>query len=301
MLRVQLHMHTVESRGTRIKFDSVICPKEAVDFLSRRGVDAVVVSDHNTTRGYEKMKSYAKGKNLIIINGIEIGSTDGHVIGLGIDEGIDRKLEGRKIDASETCDLIRDFNGEVYFPHPFDVQKKGLGAKISDIDGIIEVFNPMNIFGFENRLANTIASKLGKPKAVGADAHSYSLLDTCLICLDSEPEKNSILEALRKGQVSFENCRYMTLQEMKKWALKRMEFSYSSVKNKIINGWEIDTWYMKLANNWLLRKLEGVSLDLGVRNPRSLAWDLVSYVSYSIAAFKAKRTKIDYLRALRFR
>ena len=294
MLRVQLHMHTTESRGTRIKFDSIIRPKEAVDILSKRRVDAVVVSDHNTTRAYEKMKSYAKGKNMIVINGIEIDTSDGHVIGLGIEEGIDRKLEGRKIDAFEACDLIRDFNGEVYLPHPFDAQKKGLGDKISDIDGIVEVFNPMNIFGFEDELANSVASELGKPKAVGADAHSPTFLDTCLTCLDSIPEENAILKALREGHAVFENCRYMTLQEMKDWVLQRMQFSYSNVRDKITNGWDVDVWYMTLANNWLLRQLEKVSLELGVRNPRSIVWDLVSYVSYSIAAFKARRAKIDY-------
>lgn len=298
MLRVQLHMHTTYSRGTRIKYDSIIRPKEAVDILSRRGIDAVVVTDHDTTRAYKKMKAYAKGKALMVINGIEIGTTDGHLIGLGVSEDIDHRLERKKVDAFEACDLIRDSGGEVYLPHPFDVQRNGLGTKILEIDGIVEVFNPMNIFGFENELANLVASKLGKPKAVGADAHSHAFLDKCLTCLDSLPEENSILKTLRNEEVTFENCGYMTLQEMKEWALQRMRFSYSSVGDKIADGWDIDAWYMTFANNWLLRKVEKTALEFGVRNPWSPLWDIVSYVSYLIATFKAKQAKRDYLVAL---
>jgi len=294
MLRAQLHMHTTESRGTRIKYDSVIRPKDAVDILSKSEVDAVVVTDHNTTRAYKKMRAYAKGRPLIIINGIEIGTTDGHVVGLGVSEGIDHKLKGRKMNAFEACDLIRDFNGEVYIPHPFDAQRKGLGIKIKEVNGIVEIFNPMNIFGFENELAYKVASKLGRPKAVGADAHSPTLLDTCLTCVDSIPEEYSIIKALKGEEVSFENCRYMTLQEMKNWILRRMQFSYLSTMDKITNGWQDDVWYMKLANNWFLRKLEKISLEVGVRNPESKAWDLVSCISYSFAAITSKQTKKHY-------
>lgn len=291
-------MHTTESRGTRIKYDSVIRPKEAVDVLAKSGVDAVVVTDHNTTRAYKRMRAYGKKRSLIVINGIEIDTVDGHIVGLGVSEGIENKLKDRRINAYEACDLIRDLNGEVYIPHPFDVQKKGLGTKIKEIDGIIEVFNPMNIFGFENELANKVALKLGRPRAVGADAHSHALLDTCLTCVDSIPEEYAILKALRNGEVTFENCRYMTLQEMKNWILGRMQLSYESIMDKIAKGWQEDVWYMKLANNWVLRRLEKNSLELGVRNPRSGAWNLVSYTSYLFAAIKAKQARKHYLLSL---
>ena len=56
MLRVQLHVHTTASRGTRIKYDSTITPAEAIEILYKRGVDAVAVTDHNTTRAYDLMR-----------------------------------------------------------------------------------------------------------------------------------------------------------------------------------------------------------------------------------------------------
>ena len=74
-----------------------------------------------------------------------------------------------------------------------------------------------------------------------------------------------------------------------------MEFSHLSIIDKITNGWEEDIGYMRFADNWLLRKLERVSLELGIRNPESEVWDIVSYISYSLAAIKARQTKKHYL------
>ena len=240
------------------------------------------------------MKNYAKGKKLLVINGIEISTVDGHIIGIGLNEGIDSQINRKKLGVLEACDLIRDFNGEVYIPHPFDIQKKGLGVNMIDIDGIVEVFNPMNIFGFENKFAEELASKLEKPSAVGADAHSHTSLDRCLTCVDTTLEEESVLIALRKGQSTFEKCRYMTLEEMKCWILQRMQFSYSSIRKKVQNGWGLETWHMKIANNWLLRKFKKCSLEMGVREPECFAWDLITYFSYSITILKARNTRKKY-------
>ena len=173
MLRVQLHMHTTVSRGTRIEYDSIITPMTAINTLVRSGVDAVAVTDHNTTRAYNQMNRIGERKGVYVIRGIEIDTVGGHIIGLGVEDGIDHNIKrrGKGLTALEAADLIRDFNGEVYIPHPFDIQKKGLGTKIPEVDGIVEVFKPMNIFRFENELAHIVASELERPKAVGSDAH----------------------------------------------------------------------------------------------------------------------------------
>jgi len=289
-------MHTTASKGTRIEYDSVISPEQAIDVLSKNEVDVAVVTDHNTTMAYKQMKSLGKRKNVNIIRGIEISSSDGHIIGLGVQEGIDEKLgEGRKrLSAPEAVDLIKAFCGEVYIPHPFDVQRKGLGMKIFEIDGIIEVFNPMNIFGFENELADMVASKLGRPKAVGADAHIQDRLNTCITCIDAEPNEDSVLRTIKNGSVRFENCRYMSLREFKELILRRMRFSYQYILQKIAYGWEVDRWYMKYANGWLMRQVEREVLKLGVRIPNSYIWDSASILAYVIASMYAKRVKHFY-------
>jgi len=294
LIRVQLHMHTTSSRGSRIEYDSVISPKQAIIVLSKSGVDVAAVTDHNTTRAYNHMREIGKRKGVYVVRGIEMDTLDGHIIGLGCGEGIDRRIKGgrKRLTAPEAADLIRDFNGEVYIPHPFDIQRKGLRTKISEIEGIVEVFNPMNIFGFENELALEAATKLKRPKAVGSDAHTPTLLGSCITCIDSELNEASILSSLRKGKATFENCRYISLKEMKDWVLRRMYLSYHSIVYKTDHGWgEEDAGYMKAADSRLMRKLEKVTLELGVRRPNSHVWDFTSIIAYSTAVIIAKKQR----------
>ncbi len=292
-LRLQLHLHTIESRGTRIPRESVITPKNLIEIAKRNKIDVVAITDHNTTVAYPKIKKYAEEKGIFVINGIETNTSDGHLIGLGVDEGIEKKLN-RNMSALEASDIIRSCGGEVYIPHPFDIRKEGLGAKVREVKGIIEVFNSMNIFGFEDKIANIVASKLGRPKAAGADAHTPQIIDSGITVIDSEKDESSILKTLRRGETRFENCRYMSVREIKEWVLERTTSSYGFIMNNIKRGWTVDRWYMNIANLKLFRVLEKKVLDLGVRNRKAKFWDFVSYLSYLMANFYGQLSKKEF-------
>ncbi len=292
-LKLQLHLHTTESKGTRIPREAVITPKNAIDIIKKNNINVVAITDHNSTTAYPKIKEYAKKKEILVLNGIEVNTSDGHLIGLGVDEGIEKKLN-RNMSALEVSDVIRSFGGEVYIPHPFDVRKEGLGVKIEELKGIVEVFNSMNIFGFEDKFADIVASKLNLPKAVGADAHTPGMIDSGITVIDSELDETSILKTLRKGKTRFENCRYMSTKEMKEWVLERTTSSYDFIINNIKNGWIIDKWYMNVANFKPIKFLEKEVLDFGVRNRKSKFWDVITNLSYVIASFYGKLSKREF-------
>jgi hypothetical protein len=289
-LTVQLHMHTTESKGTRIVTDSIITPRQAVDIAKKNGIDAIAITDHNTTSVYPKIKEYAEKNGILLIKGIEINTVDGHVIGLDVDLDIEKKVS-RAMTALEAKDLIKDYGGEVYIPHTFDIRNAGIGVKIKDIDGIVEVFNPLNIFNFEDKYADFVAKKLNRPIAVGADAHLPKMVVMCLTVVDSEPDVKSILDAIKKGKVKFKNCRHLTLREMKELSLERVTNSYDFIKNKIKTGWGVDMDYMLLTNNPLIKILESLTLNLGMKTKDSKIWDFVIHISYYLATIYSKNTK----------
>jgi len=289
-LITQLHMHTTESKGTRIAVDSIITPKQAVDLAKKNGIDAIAITDHNTTSAYPKIKKYAEKKGILLINGIEINTSDGHLIGLNVDVGFEKNLN-RSMTALEVKDLIEGSGGEVYIPHVFDIRNEGIGIKVKEIDGIVEVFNPLDIFRFEDRYADFVATRLNRPKAVGADAHMPKMFNLCLTVVDSEPDIHSILNAIKKGKVEFKNCRHLTLKEMKELSLERITNSYDYIKNEINNGWKVDMKYMLLANNPLMKPLENFTLDLGMRKKNSRIWNLVIYFSYFLAFFYGRKSR----------
>lgn len=292
-LTTQLHMHTTESKGTRVVVDSIITPKQAVNIAKKNRIDAIAITDHNTTSAYPKIREYAEKNGIILINGIEINTVDGHLIGLNVDLDIEKNIS-RSMTVLEAKDLIKDSGGEVYIPHAFDIRSEGIGIKIKEVDGIVEVFTPLNIFKFENKYADFVAKKLNRPKAVGADVHIPKMANLCLTVVDSEPDVKSILNAIKKGRVEFRNCRCLTLKEMKELSLERITNSYDFIKNKIKNGWETDKKYMILANNPLMKIIETLTLEIGMKTKNSKIWDLVTYVSYFLFTIYGKNAKKEF-------
>jgi hypothetical protein len=292
-LRFQLHLHTTESKGTRVYVESLIEPKQAIDIAKMNNIDGIAITDHDKTTAYDKVKNYAKEKNIILINGIEFDTSDGHIIGLNVDTGIEKKIR-KGMSALEVCDIIKDSSGEVYIPHPFDIRRKGLGKKIKKVDGIIEVFNSLDIFGFEDKYASYVASKLKRPIAAGADAHKPDMINLGITVVDSEPDEFSVLKSIKKGNVRFENCRHLTLKDMKELSLDRVISSYEYIKEEIKNGWEVDMKYMKIANCRFMKPIENFVLDLGVRNRHSRIWDFVTYISYVLTILYGQHNKRDF-------
>lgn len=292
-LTAQLHMHTTESKGTRVIVESLISPRQAIDIAKKNKIDVLAITDHNTTTALPKIKKYAEKNGILLIKGIEIDTVDGHIIGLDVDLDIEKKIS-RSMTALEASDVIRDCGGEVYIPHLFDIRNSGIGTKIKKIDGIIEVFNSLNIFGFEDKYADFVASKLNRPKAVAADAHFPEAMKLCLTVVDSEPDVRSILKSIRKGRVKFKNCRHLTLKEMKELSMERITRSYEYIKNEIKNGWKVDMKYMFLANNPLIKPLESFALELGMRRRNSRIWNLVTYVSYFFAYLYGMNSRREF-------
>jgi hypothetical protein len=292
-LTVQLHMHTTESKGTRIVTDSIITPKQAIDIAKENRINAIAITDHDTTSVYPKIKEYAEKNGVLLIQGIEINTVDGHLIGLDVDLDIEKNIK-RSMTALEAKDLIKDSGGEVYIPHAFDIRNAGIGVKIKEIEGIVEVFNSLNIFKFEDRYADFVAKKLNRPKAVGADAHLPRMVNMCLTVVDSEPDAKSILDAIKKGKVKFESCRHLTLTDMKELSLERVTNSYDFIKNKIKTGWDVDMGYMLLANNPLMKILQNLTLNLGLKTKKSKIWDLVIYISYFFASIYGRNTRREF-------
>jgi hypothetical protein len=268
-------------------------PKQAIDLAKKNNIDVLAITDHNTTSVYPKIEKYAKKNGILLIRGIEIDTADGHLIGLDIDLDIDKKIS-REMTVEETSDLIKDCGGEVYIPHPFDIRDKGIGVNIKKINGIVEVFNAFNIFRFEDNYAEFVASKLNRPKAVGADSHSPETIKLCLTVVDAEPDVRSILKAIKKGKVEFENRRHLTLREMKVLSLERITRSYDYIKNEIKNGWEVDMKYMLLANNPLMKPIENFVLDLGMVTKKSIIWDLITHIFYYSTFLYGISTKKEY-------
>tara|TARA_Y100000590_G_C15692101_1_gene1003790 strand:+ start:179 stop:844 length:666 start_codon:yes stop_codon:yes gene_type:complete len=190
-MKTDLHMHTHFSP------DSELSPTNLIKRCQKVGLDCIAVTDHNTIRGALEVQKYAPFK---VIIGEEITSTHGEITGLFLKEEIPSGLK-----PLETVERIRDQNGLVSIPHPFDRFRNNVIAsdaieKVAQVADIVEGFNSRNSAKSDNRKAHDFALKHGLIISAVSDAHTAMELGHTYMELpdfDGTPEdfKNALANA----------------------------------------------------------------------------------------------------------
>jgi predicted metal-dependent phosphoesterase TrpH len=184
--KADLHVHTIYSH------DSLITPKDLVFYAKKRGLTAVAITDHDTIEGALKI---AKEKDFLIIPGIEVSSRNGHIVGLNLQEPIQKGLS-----SDETVDKIHEAGGLAVACHPFALFKGSLGKHTNAKFDAIETINA-SAFPFNRctKKAQEIADRFGIPCVAGTDAHYGPAIGYAYTLIDAEPQVDAISKAIAKG------------------------------------------------------------------------------------------------------
>jgi hypothetical protein len=87
---VDLHVHTPASKDVVPQQYGVVSPEDVVRAALATGLDAIAVTDHNTADWCEPVGEAASGTSLIVLPGIEITTTEGHLLAIW-EEGTSRR------------------------------------------------------------------------------------------------------------------------------------------------------------------------------------------------------------------
>jgi hypothetical protein len=185
---LDLHVHTTHS------IDGHCSVKEAAEAARARGLNGFAITDHNTVSGHEEAKKLSKS-GFIIIPGIEVSSTHGHIVGLGVSEAIPKKLS-----PSETVERIKEQGGVAIAAHPFSPPRNPNMVYKAKFDAI-EVLNSRAIFP-SNNIAQRFARINKIPGVGGSDGHRYDEIGMAYTVVDCEPKVDSILRKIQKGETS---------------------------------------------------------------------------------------------------
>ena len=159
---VELHCHTNAS------FDSLANPAAVARAAAARGLTHLAVTDHDRIDAALRLRDAAP-QSLTIIVGEEIKSADGDLIALFLREAVPPGLS-----AVETIAAVREQNGLVGVPHPFDGRR---GCQVGDrfaahlIDWV-EAYNARVIGGSANEKAAQFAREHGLPGVGASDSHT---------------------------------------------------------------------------------------------------------------------------------
>jgi len=155
-LKVDLHIHTAYSDGTGTIREILVAAKKA-------GLDAIAITDHNTSKGYFIARRIAE--NLIVIPGFEATTSAGHIIVLGVVvKKSDRKLV---LPYEELIERIEELGGVTILAHPA-IHAKHVKKWIQYKPTAVEVINALYpLPKIQIRINMKIAKQLNRPTTAG--------------------------------------------------------------------------------------------------------------------------------------
>jgi predicted metal-dependent phosphoesterase TrpH len=187
---VEFHCHTIFSK------DSLTRPAALVNTCRRKGIDRVVVTDHNTIAGAQAAQALDPER---VIVGEEIMTTRGEILAAFVSDEIPKGLTPQ-----ETIHRLKDQGAFISVSHPFDTLRKG-GWKEADLLEIlpevdaIEVYNSRCMKPRFNREARQFAEKHNLAGTVGSDAHVTFELGRSLMSLEAFEDPQELRKIIRNG------------------------------------------------------------------------------------------------------
>ncbi|MCD6522365.1 MAG: PHP domain-containing protein [Candidatus Diapherotrites archaeon] len=161
-MKFDLHIHSNYSS------DSIMSIEEICKQLIKLKFDGFALTDHSTISGIGKARVIAKKYDLVFIPGVEVGTSEGHILAYGIEEQIPRGLP-----AIDTIEIIHENGGVAVAPHPYGWFQHGIGDLVYKLklEGI-ETRNGKAFVG--NEKAEEACRRLQLAETGGSDAHSLA-------------------------------------------------------------------------------------------------------------------------------
>ncbi len=188
--KVETHCHTHASP------DGLHSPAEVVAAARRRGLDKLIVTDHNTLAG--ALEAYHLAPDLVIV-GEEVLTQAGELLAFYVREEVPAGLPPQ-----EALARLRAQGAVISVAHPFDRWRQGHWSPRALADlrpwvDAIEVFNARILWPGANRQAQRLAQRWGLPGTAGSDAHSAWEVGRAFTLLPPFADAQGLREALRQA------------------------------------------------------------------------------------------------------
>lgn len=187
MKTYDLQVHTDASPCSRTP------PATMVESAIAAGLDGIAITNHDTVAGVSEAREAAASldRDLEIIQGVEVTTDQGHILGLDITS------PPPQTDALSVIDTIHRQGGIAILSHPFDRLRQCFTEDLSEIGRAVDAVETVNsrcLFNRFNTKAAEFAATYELPTTGGSDAHfSYEVGRAVTLCDDD------ILDAIRNG------------------------------------------------------------------------------------------------------
>ena len=190
-LLVEFHCHTNASKDSRTR------PADLMAAARRKGIDRLIITDHNTIAGARAAQSL--DPELVIV-GEEIMTTRGEILAAYVTEEIPAGLPPRVVIGQ-----LRAQGAFISVSHPFDRIRSGAWKEPDLLDILplvdaIEVYISRCMFPHFNRLARQFAEKHNVAGTVGSDAHATFEVGRSLLQLEPFKGPDELRQVIRAAK-----------------------------------------------------------------------------------------------------
>lgn len=199
-MKIDMHCHSYYSK------DGISSPESLLIWAKKKGLDGIALTDHNTTKGWNRAQKKAQELGMFLILGEEIkikekNKTIGEILAYFINKEIDPKNK----NAEQIIQEIKNQNGIAIIAHPYHWKKpfKKLKEIKNIIDGV-EIFNSRGQFKKGNELSMFFAKKNNLPMVSGSDAHTVFEIGNSYTEANTN-NLNDFRKAIIEKKVSFHN------------------------------------------------------------------------------------------------
>lgn len=185
---LDLHNHT------RYSPDSRVAPADLVAAARRLGLQGLAITDHNAVGGLREAQEAARD-GFLVIPGIEVSTTSGHVLGYGV-----REVVPRDRSVAETVERIGALGGLAVAAHPFRFWS-GLGGDALG-EARFPAYETINARTLRrgNRRAQERALSAKVGQTGGSDSHYLDEVARAATVIDSGiTSVDGILQILSQG------------------------------------------------------------------------------------------------------
>lgn len=194
-MKIDMHCHVKEG-----SIDSKVSLEEYITILKKNGFQGMLITDHNTYKGYRYWKEHMRGKkhtDFVVLKGIEYDTRDaGHIIVI-MPEGVKmRLLEVKGLPVSVLIDFVHKNGGILGPAHPcgekyLSYTNTKRFFKSPELIKRFDFFEGFNACEPEvsNEAAMKLVTRYQKPAIGGSDSHkpecvgrAYTILPEYVTC-----------------------------------------------------------------------------------------------------------------------
>lgn len=191
-MKVDFHCHTYYSPDSIARIDPLLAAAH------RRGLDRLVITDHNRIGGAREAQALEPD---FVIVGEEIKTGYGELLAAFVKEEIPAKL-----DPFKAIEILRTQGAFISVSHPFDEHRSGwplaVLREIAPLVDAIEIANARVLEARMNEEAAAFASEFSKPGTAGSDAHAPYEVGRMALELPAFHDAASLRESIRAAQVT---------------------------------------------------------------------------------------------------